>query len=51
MKGKYIKAHNNYDLTLGETYEGIIYNGKYFLVTYDDRGNEVLYRMGCFKML
>lgn len=48
MKVKYIKPHNNYDLTIGKIYEGYRYKDGWFLIKADDKGNQVLYREECF---
>ncbi|MGJ0847426.1 hypothetical protein ACR77J_12115 [Tissierella praeacuta] len=50
MKVKYIKPHNNYDLTIGETYEGSRYKDGWLLIKEDDRGSQVLYREECFEI-
>ena len=53
MKVKYVKEHNNYDLTLGKVYPGHIYspNDKWVFVTEDDNYNRVLYRKECFEIV
>jgi hypothetical protein len=48
MKAKYIKEHNNYDLTLGKTYKAKLYKIGWLLIK-DDRGQEVLFREECFE--
>lgn len=49
MKAKYIKEHNNYDLTLGNIYEATFYKEGWLLIKNDDIGNSVLYRDKCFE--
>lgn len=51
MKVKYVKEHNNYDLTLGKVYPGYIYspNDKWIEVIEDDNCNHVLYRREYFE--
>ncbi|HHX61095.1 MAG TPA: hypothetical protein GX707_10350 [Epulopiscium sp.] len=53
MKVKYIKEHNNYDLTVGKVYPGHIYspNDKWVFVTEDDYCNQVLYRREYFEII
>lgn len=50
MKVKYIKSHNNYDLTIGKTYEGYRYKNGWLLINEDDKGNRVLYREEFFEI-
>ncbi|EQC1535587.1 hypothetical protein ACY1J9_001418 [Clostridium botulinum] len=49
MKYKYIKEHNNYDLTLNKEYDGFKFKDGWILIKSDDKGNQVLYREECFK--
>lgn len=50
MKARYIKEHNNYDLTVENVYDVKLYNDKWLLVEKDDKGNSVLYRRDCFQI-
>lgn len=50
MKARYIKKHNNYDLTVGNTYDVRVYSSEWLLVEKDDGGNRALYRKNCFAM-
>lgn len=50
MKVKYINPHNNYDLTIGQIYEGTKYKDGWISVKADDKGNRVLYREECFEI-
>lgn len=43
MKYKYIKWHNNYDLTLGQAYSGYVYKDGWIYI------DGVLYRQECFE--
>jgi hypothetical protein len=47
MKVKYVKVHNNYDLTLGEVYDAVVFCENWTLIKINDR--EVLYRSSCFE--
>ncbi|WP_061334703.1 hypothetical protein [Clostridium botulinum] len=49
MKYRYIKEHNNYDLTLNKEYEGSKYKEGWILIESDDKENQVLYREECFQ--
>jgi hypothetical protein len=51
MKIKYVKLHNNYDLTLNKTYDGIQHNTNWILINKDDADNTVLYRTECFEKI
>lgn len=48
MRYKYVKEHNNYDLTLGKEYRGYRYNDDWLLIN-DDNNNETLYRAEYFE--
>jgi hypothetical protein len=50
MKVKYVKSHNNYDLTIGKIYHSTRYKDGWLLITEDDKGNRVLYREECFEI-
>lgn len=50
MKVKYIRSHNNYDLTIGKIYEGTKYKDGWTLIKEDDKGNRVLYREEFFEI-
>ena len=50
MRYKYVKEHNNYDLTLGKEYEGYKYKDGWLLIK-DDNYNSVLYREACFERI
>lgn len=45
MTVKYIKEHNNYDLTLNKEYEAINYSAKWYLI------DGVLYRKANFESI
>lgn len=49
MQAKYVKEHNNYDLTLGKSYDVKFYKEGWLLIESDDKGNSVLYREECFE--
>lgn len=49
MKYKYVKEHNNYDLTLNKEYDGFKFKEGWILIKEDDNKNQVLYREECFK--
>lgn len=49
MKYKYIKEHNNYDLTLNKEYKGSKYKEGWILIESDDKENQALYREECFQ--
>lgn len=51
MKAKYVKKHNNYDLTLGKNYEINININKpeWLTIKEDDKGNTVMYCANCFE--
>lgn len=51
MKVKYIRSHNNYDLTIGKIYEGTKYKNGWLLINEDDKGNRVLYREECLEVV
>lgn len=48
MRYRYVKEHNNYDLTLGKEYKGYKYKDGWVLIK-DDNVNSVLYREECFE--
>ena len=50
-KFKYMKEHNNYDLTIGEIYLGYVYNNDWVYIAEDDNCNFALYRKECFEIV
>lgn len=48
---KYIKEHNNYDLTIGKTYPGYLYNSEWVYIAEDDNYRFALYRKECFEIV
>lgn len=50
MKYRYIKEHNNYDLTLNKEYEGFKYKKGWILLKSDDRGECSLFREEYFEI-
>jgi len=49
LRYRYIKKHNNYDLTLNKIYNAFEYKPGWLMVNSDDKGNRVLYRVECFE--
>ena len=50
MKYRYVKKHNNYDLTLDKEYQGYKYKDGWVLIK-DDKAKSVLYREECFEKI